>query len=98
VRRQVDLARVLAARPRMVLLDEPGAGLESQDKKVLATTLRRLAGESDVAILIVDHDMELISDVCEHVHVLNLGELRASGSVAQIKENTAVVDAYLGAS
>jgi branched-chain amino acid transport system ATP-binding protein len=97
VRRRVDLARVLAAKPRMVLLDEPGAGLEAEDKRALAETLRRLAAE-DMAILIVDHDMELIADACQRVHVLNLGELLASGTVTEIRQNPHVIEAYLGAS
>ncbi len=97
VRRRVDLARALAAAPKVVLLDEPGAGLERDQKERLAALLRDIRRSDGIGFVLVDHDMDLIADVCERVYVLALGRVIASGTVAEVMRDSTVIDAYLGA-
>ena len=89
------MARALAAGPQLLLLDEPAAGLDSDESLVLGQQIRVIA-DSGVTILLIDHDMSLVLDACELIHVLDFGNIIASGSPQQIKDNTAVVAAYLG--
>lgn len=91
----VSVARALAGRPSVVLLDEPAGGLDSDESQWLGERLRdvRAAG---VTILMVDHDMSLVLGVCDEIHVLDLGRLIASGPPAQIQTDRRVAEAYLG--
>ena len=96
-RKLVGVARALATRPSLVLLDEPAAGLDTDETAVLGAQLRRLP-EHGVTILLIDHDMGLVLDVCDTVMVLDFGKLIAQGTPAQIRANEKVVEAYLGSS
>jgi branched-chain amino acid transport system ATP-binding protein len=94
-RKLAGVARALAARPRLVLLDEPAAGLDTDESTVLGAVLRRLIDEG-LTVLLVDHDMGLVLSVCDTIHVLDFGRFIAHGSPAAIRADPRVVAAYLG--
>ncbi len=94
-RHLVALARAVAARPKLVLLDEPAAGLDPDETDELAAVLRRLP-QLGTAVLLVDHDMSLVMGVCDTLHVLDFGRVIASGPPAQVRADPQVVAAYLG--
>jgi branched-chain amino acid transport system ATP-binding protein len=93
--RLVELARALAIGPRVLLLDEPGSGLDGPESAALGDLLVELAGQG-MAILLVEHDMELVMRVCSHLHVLDAGQIIASGRPHEVRGDRAVRDAYLG--
>ncbi|HEY8527920.1 MAG TPA: ABC transporter ATP-binding protein [Acidimicrobiales bacterium] len=93
--RVVELARALMTRPKVLLLDEPAAGQTEAETAAFGDLLRRLAGDG-MAICLVEHDMALVMDVCETIHVLDYGRTIAVGGPDEIRADPAVVDAYLG--
>ena len=95
-RQLVSIARSLAGSPRLLLLDEPAAGLDSAESQWLARRLREVR-DSGVTILLVDHDMNLVLNLCDLIHVLDFGVVIASGSPAVVRADSRVADAYLGA-
>jgi branched-chain amino acid transport system ATP-binding protein len=95
---KVSVARALASRPRYVLLDEPAAGLAESDIVSFANLVRRVRDEYGAGVLLVDHNMALIMDVCDRIHVLDQGRTLASGTPAEIRRNIDVTAAYLGSS
>ena len=94
--RLVELGRALAAAPKLLLLDEPSSGLSEEETVFFAALLRSLT-EEGLGILLVEHDVELVMDVCARIHVLDFGRKIAAGTPAEIQTNPAVQAAYLGA-
>lgn len=93
--RLLEVARALAAKPRMLLLDEPAAGLNTQETEALADTIQRIAGRG-VTVLLIEHDMSLVMRVAQRIAVLDFGRKIAEGSPAEIRANPQVIAAYLG--
>ena len=95
VLRLAEIARATAGEPRVLLLDEPAAGLNSEETRELSAALKSLRSP-DLVLVVVEHDMDLIMDVCDTIHVLNVGRLLASGRPETIRANPEVVRVYLG--
>jgi ABC-type branched-subunit amino acid transport system ATPase component len=95
-RRLVEVARAVVGRPRIVLLDEPAAGLPDEETRHLSDVIRNIPGKVGALVVLVDHDMSLVSSCCETTAVLDFGKLIASGPTAQVLRDEHVVRAYLG--
>ncbi|MDD2338141.1 MAG: ABC transporter ATP-binding protein [Geobacteraceae bacterium] len=93
--RLLEIARAMALEPGIILLDEPAAGLNAHETADLGQLIERIRG-TGVTVVLVEHDMELVMDICDSIMVLNLGEKLAEGTPREIQENQKVITAYLG--
>jgi len=93
--RMLEIARALAVEPAIILMDEPAAGLNSQETLGLARLIQRIR-DLGITVVLVEHDMELVMDICDRIVVLNLGRKLAEGTPREIQENNEVIAAYLG--
>jgi branched-chain amino acid transport system ATP-binding protein len=95
--KRVDIARALASRPKLVLLDEPAAGCNDEETVEIRDIVLRLQGELGLTIVLVEHDMSMVMKVCDFIYVINFGANLFSGTPQQIQDNPDVIRAYLGA-
>jgi branched-chain amino acid transport system ATP-binding protein len=96
--RRLEVARALALKPKVLLLDEPTAGMNPQESKTFVDFVYRVRDEKDVSILLIEHDMSVVMKVSERITVLDRGQKIAEGTPAEIKSNKRVIEAYLGKS
>lgn len=94
--RKLEIARALATEPKLLLLDEPAAGMNPNETKELMDTIQFVRKHFDMTILLIEHDMKLVSGICEKLTVLNFGEVLAEGNTSDVLNNPEVIKAYIG--
>jgi branched-chain amino acid transport system ATP-binding protein len=96
IQRRVELARALIAQPKVLLVDEPGAGLVAAEKQLIVSLLRRVAMERALSVVLIEHDLGMIVRACDRVIVLDRGRILSTGSPEEIRRDPSVISAYLG--
>ena len=96
VQRRLEIVRALATNPKLLLLDEPAAGMNPRETEELMENIARIRDQFQIAILLIEHDMNLVMGVCEGICVLNFGRVIAKGTASEIQANPVVIEAYLG--
>ena len=94
--RKLEIARALATEPKLLLLDEPAAGMNPNETKELMDTIQFVRDNFDMTILLIEHDMKLVSGICERLTVLNFGHVLTEGPTGEVLNNPEVIKAYLG--
>ena len=94
--RKLEIARALATEPKLLLLDEPAAGMNPNETQELMDTIHFVRDKFDMTILLIEHDMKLVSGICEKLTVLNFGQVLAEGEIGEVLNNPQVITAYLG--
>ena len=94
--RKLEIARALATDPKVLLLDEPAAGMNPNETQALMDMIRFVRDHFDMTILLIEHDMKLVSGICEALTVLNFGEVLCQGKTSEVLSNPQVITAYLG--
>lgn len=96
IQRRVEIARALALKPKLLLLDEPAAGMNEDESYELSNLIKKIRDEFDISIIVIDHHMDFIMDICNKITVLNFGKIIATGTTEEIQTNPDVIEAYLG--